>query len=177
MAEAYIAVDWNVVSAFAEIIGAIAVVISIIYLARQVTNANDTAEAATTLDVSKVLADWHRGVNQTPDLADIWVRGMVDGESLNEIEVARFQFLNAELFILIEGLYRQYQLGFVKPEAWKPIERTIVRLFSSPLFTDWWDSGVSSSGEDFRTYVDQLRAEDPQEAWGGKIGELLNTKD
>ena len=68
--------NWDGASTIAEIVGAIAAVISIIYLARQVTQANRATEAATTLDSTRLLGEWHRGLNQMPDLAHILVRGM-----------------------------------------------------------------------------------------------------
>ena len=157
--------NWGAIGAVGEITGAVAVVISIIYLARQVSHSNLTAQADTTFDVSKAVAEWHRGINQTPDLAEIWFKGMADEDSLNSQERARFTILNAEFFILLEGLYRQYQLGFVKTEAWQPIERLIMRFFSSASFSEWWDSGVSANGDDFRAYVSGLRKQSQPEGW------------
>ena len=169
-------VNWEALSALAEVIGAIAVVISIIYLARQITQANATAKASTTLDVSKVFSDWHRGVNTTPDLADIWYRGMANDPSMDQKEIARFNFLNAEIFILAEGLHRQFRLGFVKDEAWQPMERIIPKFFSSALFAAWWDSGGSANGEDFRNYVNRLRDRNIDVKWGEDMLSVIKTE-
>jgi hypothetical protein len=168
--------NWEALSALAEVIGAVAVVISIIYLARQITESNTTAQASTTLDVSKVFSDWHRGVNTTPDLADIWYRGMANDQSLDQKEKARFNFLNAEFFILAEGLYRQFRLGFVKDEAWQPMERIIPKFFSSVLFAAWWESGASANGEDFRSYVNGLRDGNADDNWGEDMMSVIKTE-
>ena len=157
--------NWDVISALAEIIGAMAVVISIIYLARQVSHANQTATAATTLDSTRLLAEWHRGVNQSPELAGVLVRGMEDTSALSNDERASFLTLVAEIFVVFEGLYRQHKMGFLAAETWNQIEETIVRMFMSEGIEIWWDSAVSMNGSEFRDYVDQIRGRTTDPDW------------
>ncbi len=57
--------NWTAVSSVAEIFGAIAVVVSIIYLARQVKQSNQTTEAATTLEVTRPWKRCARNILQT----------------------------------------------------------------------------------------------------------------
>ena len=70
--------NWEIAGSLGEIIGALAVVISIVYLARQVTQANKTGKAATTLEASKLLSEWHGRLNQTPELAYLFIKGASD---------------------------------------------------------------------------------------------------
>jgi hypothetical protein len=146
--------NWEVAGSVAEVVGAVAVVVSIIYLARQVTHANRTAEAATTLEVSRLLAEWHGRLNQTPELAYIFIHGTSDSSEFSEVEKARFLATVAELFLVLEGLYRQHLLGYVSDATWKPLELFLARIASSPNVRPWWDSKISMNGEDFREYVD-----------------------
>ena len=98
--------NWNAVSSIAEIVGAIAVVISIIYLARQVKQSNQTTEAATTLEVSRLIAEWHGRLNQTPELAHIFIHGTKDDSDFSDQDRARFLTTVAELFLLFEAMHR-----------------------------------------------------------------------
>ena len=164
---------WEALSSTAEIVGAIAVVVSIIYLARQVNHSNKTAEAATTLEVSRLLAEWHGRLNQTPELAYILIKGTENTADFSEHEKARFLATIAELFILLEGLHRQHLLGFVTDDAWKPFERGIARLLSGPAVKTWWQSKISFNGEEFRDYADGLLVTYEEPEWSTRMTEQL----
>jgi hypothetical protein len=84
------AVNWEAISAIGQIVGAIAVVISVLYLAVQVrSNARETRRAAmrSTLDALTRLA--HQ-VTEHADLAELRNRGFRDFESLEDTDRARF---------------------------------------------------------------------------------------
>ena len=168
--------NWDALSTLAEVVGAVAVVISIIFLARQITQSNATAQASTTLDVGKVFSDWHRGVNATPDLADIWYRGMANDPSMDQNEKARFNFLNTEFLSWWKGYGVKFKRGFVTDEAWQPMELAIVKFLSSALFTEWWESGASANGDDFASYVNRLRDRDPDDNWGEDMLRVIKTE-
>ena len=54
-----------------------------------------------------LLAEWHGRLNQTPELALIFIKGAADTSEFSEQEQARFLAAIAGLFILLEGLYRR----------------------------------------------------------------------
>ena len=138
--------NWDAIGAVGEIVGAIAVFVSIIYLARQINNANKATEASTTLDSTRLLSDWHQSLNQSPGLADIFVRGMEDASALTNIERASFLAAVADLFTVLEGLYRQHNLGFLPEETWVTVEEFLDRAFASEAVAIWWESRVSVNG-------------------------------
>ncbi len=142
-----------------EFIAAIATIVTLAYLALQIRNSNRTAQAATTLDVSRMFAEWHRGLSQSPDLGSILFKGVAEPDLLSDEEMPRFNALIAELFIVFEAINRQYLLGFVTEEAWRPFEKKIFELLSNPHVQEWWASEVSTTSETFRKFVDEKRNE------------------
>ena len=103
--------NWTAISSVAEIIGAITVVVSIIYLAHQVKQ-SQTTEAATTLEVSRLIAEWHGRLDQIPELSYIFIHGTKKDIGLSDQERARFLVTVVELFLLFEAMHRQYKYGF-----------------------------------------------------------------
>ena len=92
------AVNWEAISAIGQLVGALAVVISLIYLAREVrSNARETRRAAmrSTLDSLTRLA---HHVTDNADLAELRNRGFNDFESLNAVDRARFNSYMHSLF-------------------------------------------------------------------------------
>jgi hypothetical protein len=92
------AVNWEAISAIGQIVGALAVVISLIYVTREVrSNAHATRHAAmrSTLDAFNRLAEQ---TAEHPDLAEVWERGIEDYESLKGVDLARFNSRMHQLF-------------------------------------------------------------------------------
>ncbi len=147
--------NWEILGSVGEVLGAIAVLVSLIYLSTQIRNSNRLAEAATTLDASRLLAEWHRGIHQTSDLAQIMFIGMEDASKLSEADRARFSILIAEYYILVEALYHQHSFGLVKEDTWLSIERSIFQTQGIPFIRSWWLSKVSIASEEFRDYIEQ----------------------
>ena len=165
--------NWTAISSVTEIIGAIAVVVSIIYLARQVKQSNQTTEAATTLEVSRLIAEWHDRLNQTPELSYIFIHGTKDDSNWPDQERARFLVTVVELFLLFEAMHRQYKLGFVTDDSWTLLERGLTRLISSPTIQVWWDSEISFNSGNFRTYVEEVRTKYSENDWVDRMHELI----
>ena len=165
--------NWSAISSVAEIVGAIAVVVSIIYLARQVKQSNKTTEAATTLEVSRLIAEWHGRLNQTPELAHILIRGTKDDSDFSEQDRARFLATIAELFLLFEAMHQQYKLGFLTDDAWTPLERGLARMVSSAPIQVWWDSEIAFNSGSFRAYVEEVREKYSENDWAERMNKLI----
>lgn len=165
--------NWDAVSSVAEIVGAVAVVVSIIYLARQVKQSNKTTEAATALEISRLLAEWHGRLNQTPELAHILIRGTKDDSDFSDQDRARFLATVAELFLLFEAMHQQYKLGFLTDDAWTPLERAVARLVSSAPIQVWWDSEIAFNSEEFRAYVAEVRTKYSENDWADRMNRLF----
>ena len=69
--------SWEAIGAIGETVGALAVVVSLVYLAMQIRNQNQEARAATMQQVLQSNADAISQL-QNPDLAEIWIKGVED---------------------------------------------------------------------------------------------------
>ena len=164
--------NWDAIGAVGEAGGAIAVVATLVYLARQIRHSSLSARASTTLDASRLVAETLRGLGQTPDLADIWARGMSEPDSLSDQEVPRFTTLNAEMFHVSEGMWRQWKLGLVADETMRPLDRYLVQLLTSPHVAAWFDSKIDILSEEFREYVSELRKKDADPGYGQRVRDV-----
>jgi hypothetical protein len=83
-------VNWEAISAIGQLVGALAVVISLIYLATEVrSNVRATQQAAmrATLDSFNRLG---QQLTQDPGLGGLYYRGLQDFESLEGVDRTRF---------------------------------------------------------------------------------------
>jgi len=150
------AVNWEAISAIGQLVGALAVVISLIYLAREVrSNARATRQAAmrATLDNFNRLG---QQLTQHSDLAGLYYRGLDDFESLEGVDRARFSWFMHQIFRNVEDVYHQHLEGHLDPRVWRGLEVTMRDINIEPGVQAWWRSySHCFSGEEFAKFINQ----------------------
>lgn len=151
-----------------EFVGALAVVISLVYLAfqirqntRQLDHNSEVVAANVELDNARLAAEFNANVAGSSELADLWTRGIFGNEDVSPEEATRIGFLLGDLFYRLEGLYHQHRRGFLPAESWTPWERLMCSALSSPLPRGWWESRAHPFSADFTGHVDRLLADLP----------------
>ena len=148
--------NWEAISAIGQLVGALAVVISLIYLANQVrSNARETRLAAmrSTLDF---LTRFTQQIAEHADLAELRHRGFDDFESLEGVERARFGSYMHAMFRTMETVYYQHLEGHLDPRVWRGLEVVVRDINAYPGVQAWWRSYSRwFSGEEFAKFINQ----------------------
>ena len=139
-------------ASIAEILGAIAVVISLIFVGLQINEGNRESRASTVqaaLD-SEMLFQTHI-LSHT----DIWLK-IQNGEPLNdEIEIRKAIILYNMNMTLNENRFEQYKSGYLETEP--PLESN--GIVNWPIYEIWRDSpGARSRSPEFLEYLDLIRS-------------------
>ena len=149
--------NWEAISAIGQLVGAVAVVISLIYLARQVrSSARETRRAAMRSTVES-LSRLTQQITEHADLADVWSRGIDDFESLHGTDRARFNSYMHASFRTVEDAYYQHLEGHLDPRVWRGLEVVLRELNAAPGVQAWWHSHSHWFGEEFAKYINQLQ--------------------
>jgi hypothetical protein len=147
-----LAVNWEAISAIGQIVGALAVVISLIYLAREIRS-NARAARVASMDT---LVGWLRELEH-PDLSELYYRGVHDFESLKGAELVRFGVLLNQLFHIVDELYYQQLEGDLDPRVWREVEVPMREINAYPGVQAWWRLRSHWFGEEFANYINQLQ--------------------
>ena len=156
--------NWEAIGTVAEVVGAVAVVVSLIYLAiqiRQNTRQVEEQGRAQRFAALGVLFDnWRNfraSVISDPKVASIWRRGNEDPSVLNEDDRVVFDFLMIDL---IWGFAANWMMG-VDEGLGSYLRDDIadnLLIYASPGFRAWWQA--SSHREeyprDFALFVEEL---------------------
>src|SRR5438034_11598065 len=89
-----LAVNWEAISAMGQIVGALAVVISLIYLAREIRSNARSARIASLHDVNR----WLGELVEHPHLAELYYRGIQYIRSLKSGDLVRFSAIFDQAF-------------------------------------------------------------------------------
>jgi len=92
-------VDWTVIGAVGELVGAIGVIFSLLYLGRQIRSATRADQRVRYEGALAEITGWTESVAAEGQLADIVLRGMTSGMSaLTPVERFRFNTSVARMF-------------------------------------------------------------------------------
>jgi hypothetical protein len=149
-------VNWEAISAIGQIVGALAVVISLIYLATEIrSNARETPRAAMRSTLDSLTRFAHQ-VTEHADLAELRNRGFDDFESLEDTDRARFNSYMHSLFRIVEDVYYQHLDGHVDPHRWRGYEAVLRDMNTRPGVQAWWRSHSHwFDGEEFAKFINQ----------------------
>jgi len=146
--------NWGALGAIGEIVGAAAVVVSLLYLAGQVRfNSRQIRHAA----AQAVLDKLNGLIGQlafTSGAGDVWTRGLSGLEALtDDEEVVRFSSMLLQAFWAYEEVYHYRQAGLIEDWAWVHARAPIDHFMQAPGFQQWWGIRADWFGEEFREFL------------------------
>jgi hypothetical protein len=141
----------------AEIIGGLGVIISVIYLALQVGDGNKELRAQNHRNALDLAQRPFEMLVEDREIAQIYVKGRSNFESLSEDERERLRLYNFILFNSWEFSYYQNVEDTIPPELWFGHDgymRSEVR--TNPGFVRSWKDLLDSFDDPFKTYVNEV---------------------
>ena len=152
--------DWNAVSAVANVLAAIAVILSVIYLGIQI-RANTRATHSQTYQLAtSALAEMAGIIGSSKELARIFRIGMVNPDKLDEDEFAQFGYLGISLFRRFENVYFQHQSGLIDEDFWTGHRDNILWFFHRPGMQAWWKDRKFAFSKSFREFLDSSKPDE-----------------
>jgi len=140
--------DWDALGAIGELVGAIGVVASLVYLARQIqqnSNLVETSASAARAQAAIVSAGHgaaaFRSLAGDPELARIWFTGLSAPGQLGEEEGRRFDLLMVAQLIEIDANYTLARSGVLEPQIWAIWDGILDRWVRHPRFLQVWNEG------------------------------------
>jgi hypothetical protein len=151
--------NWDAIGAGGEVLGAIAVFMSLLYLALQIKNQNKESRMNAMHDISIGFRDAITHF-ASADIADILVRANKDYASLTEVEAQRLIILFGQLFRAWEEAFFQYEAGRLDDRSWSTMLKYYVKLLSMPAFQHAWSLRKDYLDDGFVTFVDSQSREE-----------------
>ena len=136
-----------------EIIGALATVATLAYLAVQI-RANTRMMRVQTRHVSHQLnVQIFTSIAQSPQLAGVFRRGLAGFQSLEPDEQIQFMFVIGQYFVNLENSYNDATLGIKSDADLEREWRGASPILNSPGGRAVWEAVATGYSEDFRVFV------------------------
>ena len=145
--------NWEAIGAVGEILGALAVVISLAYLAIQIRTQNQESKIAS---VHEILAAYRETIVslQHGETATIYIKAIQDSDSLDAVERVRFIALCQSMFRVWEEAYLQWKRGRLEDGYWNGINTLILDFLATPAAQEAWNIRKHAYTPEFCLWVE-----------------------
>ena len=129
--------NWEAIGAVGEIVGAVAVLATLLYLALQIRQNTRFVQAATYHSAIRARNEFNFAVAMNPELSALLIRAADRNTALDAEEQQRFNALMWALFNLFEDAFVQHSQGLLSRESWEGTRWAMRVQLSSSAARDW----------------------------------------
>ena len=145
-------------ASIAEIVGAVAIVVSLIYVGIQVNDSTRAVRSATANQTSTAISSWYSDLGTNFQASEVFVRGIASPKSLSPAEAAQFIYLMHGLFFQYQGAFYLTEEGTLDSDIQQSLVNTLLGVREQPGFLMYWEQRGSMFEPDFRGFVDDVIA-------------------
>jgi hypothetical protein len=135
-----------------EVVGAIATIGTLWYLALQIRQSSKTERASNFVQIMQDQNVW-LSITQSGEVADIYMRGLRDFKGLTEIEQTRFHMVLSLHFSNMQLAFRLHQEGALATELYQDTFASMLNFVENPGARDWWQSAQQWFHPEFVEHV------------------------
>src|SRR3954468_15722282 len=111
--------NWDAISAISQLVGSIAVVISVLYLAVQLRSSTRVARVAAMDAAAAALRDVTKPFMENAELARLWRIGLENLDALSPEDQARFFHAAHQFLKALETIHYHYVYGLLDTQLWQ----------------------------------------------------------
>ncbi|HJT80266.1 MAG TPA: hypothetical protein VJ719_03630 [Chthoniobacterales bacterium] len=148
--------NWDEVSAIAQIIGSIAVVFSVLYLAIQVHQSTRIAKLAAQDAAATALREVTKPFAENAELARIWQLGLENLEALSSEEQTRFFHSTYQFLKAYETIHFHHVYGLMDEQIWQGWCGLLKHYIASPGIERYWRLRHDLFSTRFQAFIDAL---------------------
>ncbi len=146
--------NWEAIGSLAELLGALGVIASLLYLSAQVRHGTRATRIATSHSISTATREWNHPLLNDLELNWTFTLGTEDPSQLDEKERARFYQICFSFFRMFEDIYYQQEHGALDPEIWEGYKIHFGAYAKAPGLLGYWKVRRKIFHRSFRDWLD-----------------------
>ena len=141
---------------WAEIISAIAIVVSLIYVGVQVSDNTSATRSASASHANTEFIGWYEHLSSDPEIVDVWYRGVIEPENLTDQEFIRFIWLVHIVMLQFQNNYYLVEEGTLEKKVLDSIAITMTTIKGSAGFERYWGLRKKLFYPEYRMFIEDL---------------------
>lgn len=162
--------NWDAISAVSQMIGSIAVVVSVLYLAFQLRSSTKVAKVAAQDAAASALRDVTKPFMENAELGRLWRAGLEDLSKLSGDDQARFFHATHQFLKALETIHFHYTYGLLDAQLWHGWRELLRHYVASPGIAHYLEIRGDVFSERFRTFLSQLEPVEQRLTVGTLLG-------
>ncbi len=158
--------NWDAISAVSQLVGSIAVVLSVLYLALQVHRGTRVAKLATQDAAATALREVTKPFMENAEVERIWRVGLEDIDSLSVEERARFFHAAYQFLKAFETIHFHYIYGLMDKQLFEGWHGLLRHYIAAPGMAQYWNLRPEVFSKRFRDFVNSLEPPTEQRTVG-----------
>lgn len=155
--------NWQAIGATGEVLGAIGVIATLVYLTLQIRQNTRATRAATFLGLTNAWQDYLLAW-ASADLTELQRRARFDPGSVTESEYVQLYSHARVLFRRFENDFFQYRSGTFDPGAWEGYRNSLTsEILASPSIRAFWEQQRFAFAPQFIAFIDELLVSAPRD--------------
>ena len=138
----------------AQVVGALGVVVSLIYVAVEVGQNTQALKAATFQEMAAQSVEIGLRAVDDPEYGAFFMKAALTPDSMTELEELFWTALLGATFRQFENIHYQFSIGMLEPRMWQGYDRVITRFASTPGSKQWWAANRTLYNDEFVVYID-----------------------
>ena len=148
--------NWDAIGSIGEVVGAIATLGTLIYIAVQIRQSSDLMKRQAFDSIATRFSSWGSKLREHPDTASLYIKGGQSFDDLSGSEKEQYNWMLFEYLVISETAIEHHKSASFKAAAVDAIVRGIVRELEKPGAKSWWKNrGRDYFSADFATLVDE----------------------
>ena len=139
-----------------ELVGLVAVFVSVLYLANQVRQGTEVARSVARQGIADAAMAEASSVVDNPDLARI-LFSEISGAEVAPHEEYRLQLFVFRSLRLYENVHYQFSRDMLEAEEWEAFRNNLELLFEMEVYNRFWNGGAKLFTPMFQTLVEGIR--------------------
>jgi hypothetical protein len=141
--------NWDAIGAIGEVVGAVAVVATIGYLALQIRQNTHELRASSFRDVFIAYSNARRSTLENPDVSELHFKALQQPDEMTGAETYRLEQLYTELTWATYQLNAAIAEGFMESRLWEPSKGFLTGHLKSEAGRSWWARSRAMFDENF----------------------------
>lgn len=148
--------NWEAIGAVGEIVGALAVLVTLVYLAMQIRQNTKSVQAAAVDSANSQVSKIREVIFADADVANMYRRGNEDPASLSEDDTIRYRLLIHNIMLSLSNSITQASVSGLS-ESMTQVELPILGRVVGTAGGRWfWETYRDEFEESFRGTIDEL---------------------
>lgn len=148
--------NWEAIGAVSELTGALAVVVTLIYLAIQVRQHTSAVRSASYQSMTDALNQINMAIASDAHLLRVISSKPGSVSELSPEDYYRFSYVLLSLFRVRETAYYQRKAGTAASQSWDREDVTLRKNLESSGVREWWRTTGYGFAPEFKRYVDRI---------------------